>query len=462
MKHLFTCKSLVAFLFTLLCSATLMAADITGYRGDILYFTDNPAKVADAYKFYPGGVLYIESGKVIAVGDYAQLKDTYKSAKIVDYTGRLIIPGFIDTHIHYPQTGIIAAYGKQLLDWLKNYVYPAEEQFSDPKFAAKESDFFLDLLVKNGTTTALVFGTENPISINAFFEAALKRNMRMIAGKALMDTGGIPDDIADTPEQAYAECTELIKKWNDKYRFNYAVIPRFAPTSTREELAVAGKLLKEHPTVYMHTHLAENKQEVTLVKSLFPERSSYYDVYDHYGLVTNRSIFAHSIYLSEDNYADLGKKGAALSFCPTSNLFLGSGLFNLNKANKYNINVSLGTDVGAGTSFSMLQTMNEAYKVTQLRKAYADNPDDEPSLDAFQSLYLATLGGARSLSLDKFIGSFEPGHEADFIVLNPQTTPVLGNRINHSNTLKEKLFAIEMLGDDRTVEHTYVMGKMLK
>ncbi len=454
-------KQLLALLVALFVTSVACAAEVTGYLGDILYFTDNPVKVKDAYKFYPNGVLYVSDGKVIEAGNYADLKGKYKSAKMVDYTGRLIVPGFVDTHIHYPQTAVIAAYGMQLLDWLNYYIFPNEKALSDPKIAKLEADNFLDILIDNGTTTALVFCSVRPVTVDAFFTASTKRNMRMIAGLSMMDRNSTPD-VLDNTENAYRDNTRLIAQWDGKGRQHYAVIPRFAPTSSNEQLAMAGKLLKEHPSVYLHTHLDENKQEVAWVKELFPERKNYFDVYKYYGLVGKHSIFAHSIYLEDQDYKDMSALGAGISFCPTSNLFLGSGLFNLNKANQNNINVGLGTDVGAGTSYSLLQTMNEAYKVTQMRKAYADDPKTEPSLDAFQSLYLATLGGARTLSLDDKIGSFDAGKEADFVVLNPAGTKVLGNRVKYTKTLADKLFAIEILGDDRTVEHTYVMGKKLK
>jgi guanine deaminase len=455
MKHFLT------LLIALFASTLSMAADVTGYLGDILYFTDNPAKVKDAYKYYPNGVLYVSEGKVVAVGEYAKLKDTYKTATIVDYTGRLIVPGFVDTHIHFPQTAVIAAYGMQLLDWLNYYIFPNEKALSDPKIADLEANNFLDLLVDNGTTTGLVFCSVSPITVDKFFQASTKRNMRMIAGLSMMDRNSTPD-VLDNNEDAYRDNNRLIAQWNGKGRQHYAVIPRFAPTSSNAQLAMAAKLLKENPSVYLHTHLDENKQEVAWVKELFPDRKNYFDVYKYYGLVTKKSIFAHSIYLEDQDYKDMSAAGASIAFCPTSNLFLGSGLFNLNKANLNNINVGLGTDVGAGTSYSILQTMNEAYKVTQMRKAFTDNPKDEPSVDPFQLLYLATLGGARTLSLDQYIGSFETGKEADFVVLKPDATKVLGNRVKFTKTLADKLFAIEILGDDRTVEHTYSMGNKLK
>lgn len=454
-------KFIIFLGITLGMNYSFASNSIIGYRGDVLYFTDNPDKVVDAYKYYPNGVLYVKDGKVVDTGEYEVLKHQYRQAKIVDYSGKFIVPGFIDTHIHYPQTEMVAAYGAQLLDWLNQYTFPTESKFQNSKYAKQIANKFLDQLINNGTTTALVFTTVSPVSVDAFFNAALAHNMRMISGKVLMDRNA-PNYLVDTPETAYSDSKKLIEKWNNKGRLKYAVTLRFAPTSSESELVVAGRLLKEYPDIYFQTHLAENKQEVAWVHQLFPQRRSYLDVYDHYGLVTNRSLFAHSIYIDDTDYQVLSKKGAAVAFCPTSNLFLGSGLFNLNKAEQYNINVGLGTDIGAGTSFSIIQTMNEAYKVVQLRKAYVDNPESIKALNPLENLYLATLGGAKALHLESYIGSFAQGNEADFIVLNPQSSELLMMRSKLSTTLESKIFAIEILGDDRTVEHTYIMGKALK
>lgn len=454
-------KKIILLLGISIAPTVAVADQITGYRGDILYFTDNPAKSVSAYKYYPNGILYVQDGKVVIAGDYTQLKNKYKQAMIIDYSGKLIVPGFVDAHVHYPQTEMIASYGAQLLDWLNTYTFPTESQFSDYAYANKVANFFLDQLINNGTTTALVFATVDPTSVDAFFNAAYQKNMRMISGKVLMDRNA-PGYLTDTPASAYNDSKMLIEKWDNKGRLKYAVTPRFAPTSSESELEAAGRLLKEYPDVYMQTHLAENNQEVKWVHELFPWSRSYLDVYDHYGLVTKHSVFAHSIHIDATDYDIISKKGASIAFCPTSNLFLGSGLFDLDEANKYNVNVGLGTDVGAGTSLSIIQTMNEAYKVTQLRKAFTDHPESVTALDPFEDLYLATLGGARALSLEQYIGSFSSGKEADFVVLNPQSTPLLKLRESKAITLKDRLFAIEILGDDRTVEHTYIMGKKAK
>lgn len=436
------------------------AADTVGYRGDILYFKGDPAKDSEATVYIKDGYLIVKDGRVVKSGEYISLKDQPVD-NTVDYSGKIITAGFVDTHVHYPQITMISEYGEQLIGWLNTYTFPTEIKYKNHHYASQEAAEFLDQLINNGTTTALVFATSSPVSVDAFFEQALKRNMRMISGKVLMDRNA-PAELLDTPQSAYEESKLLIEKWQHKGRLDYAVTPRFAPTSTDQELAVAGRLLKEYPDVYLHTHLAENNQEVEWVKQLFPQSRSYLDVYDKHGLVTKKSIFAHSIHLNDDDFRVLSEKNANIAFCPTSNLFLGSGLFNLDKSREYHIPVGLGTDVGAGTSLSIIQTMDEAYKVTQMRKAFTDKPEEVHSLTPRENLYLATLGGATVLSLQDKIGSLTLGKEADFVVLDPLAGPILSERNKQAKNIDEILFGMEMLGDDRIVAHTYVMGKKMK
>lgn len=312
--------------------------------------------------------------------------------------------------------------------------------------------------MRNGTTTALVFGTVHPQSVDALFEEAQTRNMRLIAGKVMMDRNA-PDYLLDTPASSYADSKALIQKWHKNGRALYAVTPRFAPTSTPEQLTKAGLLLQEFPDVYMHTHLSENKGEIAWVQDLFPSSTGYLDVYNSFGLSRKRSVYAHGVHLRDDEFASLAQTNSAIAFCPTSNLFLGSGLFDLQKAEQYNVNVGMGTDVGAGTSFSALQTMNEAYKVIQMHKAFAANPDDAHPLTAIKAYYLATLGAAKALDLDNKIGSFKVGNEADFIVVNPNATDLLKFRMQKATNIEDKLFVLQTLGDDRAIEKTYLMGK---
>ncbi|GAA3541715.1 guanine deaminase [Zobellella aerophila] len=422
------------------------------YRAAILHSLDDPAKVGleASYAYYPDGVLVVADGRVRDIGAAADvLARQPAELNVVEFNNKLITSGFIDTHVHFPQSEMIASYGEQLLDWLNNYTFPEERKFADPAHSARVAEFFLDQLLRNGTTTAMVFGTVHKASVDAFFQASDKRNMRMIAGKVMMDRHA-PDFLLDTPESGYADSKELIERWHNKGRQLYAVTPRFAPTSSPEQLAEAGRLLAEYDGLYMQTHLSENKQEIAWVKSLFPEQKSYLDVYDHFGLLGDRSVFAHAIHLEEPEFDRMGGSNSVAAFCPTSNLFLGSGLFNLPRFEDYEVDVGLGTDVGAGTSFSMLQTISEAYKILQLQ---------QHRLHPLKALYLATLGGARALRLDDKIGNLQVGKEADFIVLDLQATPLIKARIDNTSTLFEQLFVLMMLGDDRAIAETYIYGQ---
>ncbi|MEO4046584.1 guanine deaminase [Pseudomonas sp. CAU 1711] len=428
-----------------------MTQNLKAYRAALLHSLADPAEVGvDAsYEYFADGILLVENGRVVEAGAAEALLPRLKGVEVREYRDALITPGFIDTHIHYPQTGMIAAYGEQLLDWLNTYTFPTERQFADKAHAADVAGIFLKELLRNGTTTALVFGTVHKESVDAFFEAAQALDLRMIAGKVLMDRHA-PDYLTDTPESGYADSKALIERWHGKGRLHYAVTPRFAPTSTPEQLELAGKLFGEYPDLYMHTHLSENRKEIEWVKELFPARKGYLDVYDHHGLIGPRAVFAHGVHLCDEECARLGETGSAVAFCPTSNLFLGSGLFDLEKLQRHGVRVGLGTDVGAGTSFSQLQSLNEAYKVMQLQGK---------KLDPFKSLYLATLGGARSLYLDERIGNFAAGKDADFVVLDYNATPLLSYRMQQARSLEERLFALTILGDDRVVQETFAAGR---
>ncbi|HEY3987213.1 guanine deaminase [Cedecea sp.] len=436
-------------------------ASIIGYRGEIIHFTGDYLEDKSAYQHYSDGILLVDGGKILKAENYSSFKDIHLLSELVDYRGKILVPGFIDTHVHYTQMEMLASYGNQLLDWLNKDVFPTEMKFSSSTHSQKIASFFLDELVKNGTTTALVFASTYPQSVDAFFMEAQKRNMRMISGKVLMDRNA-PAALLDTPESAYRDSEALIKKWHNNRRLQYAVTPRFAPTSSEQELRVAGDLLAKYPDLYLHTHIAENQQETEVVKKLFPYSESYLDVYGKYGLLTPRSVFAHAVYLSNDDFNLLARHHSAVAFCPMSNLFLGSGLFNYGDAVKSKVKIGLGTDMGGGNDLSILRTMSEAYKVTMMRKAGSQTPDNILPVSPLENLYLATLGGAKALDLDNHIGSFLPGREADFIVLDPQSRSILDLRVAESTSLEEKLFAFEMLGDDRTVLHTYIMGKKMK
>lgn len=433
--------------------AEQFTATTTAYRGSILHFLSDPgdaSEPAGSYEYFEDGVLVLRDGRVAETGPAREvLARLPADTTIVDRTGKLILPGFIDCHIHYSQTDVIASYGEQLLEWLDRYTYPAERRFKDAGHAREVADFFLDELLRNGTTTALVLGTVHPESVDSFFAAAQARSLRMAAGKVLMDRN-CPEFLRDTPESGYAESRALIEKWHGQDRLMYAITPRFAPTSTEAQLERAGDLAAEFPDVFVQTHLAENRKEVAWVRDLFPWARSYLDVYARFGLVRPRSVFAHCIHLDEEDLEMLAEQRALAAFCPTSNLFLGSGLFDLRRMRNAGVLVGIATDVGGGTSFSMLRTLAEGYKIAQL----ADQP-----LSAYRAFYLATLGGAQGLHLDDRIGNFVAGKEADFVVIDLAATPLAARRHARTGTLEERLFMTMMLGDDRFIAETYVLGK---
>jgi len=424
--------------------------NVQAYRASLLHFHADPALQENAHAWHEDGLLVVEDGRVLAAGDYATLIETLpQGAPVHDYRGQIITPGFIDTHLHFPQTDMIGSPAPDLLPWLENYTFPTERQFSDPVHARAVAEFFLDELLRNGTTTALVYCTVHKESVDAFFEASAARNLRMAGGKVLMDRN-CPDFLRDTADLRESE--DLIRRWHNNGRALYAITPRFAPTSTSAQLGAAGELARAFPTTYIQTHVSESRDECAWVQGLFPERRSYLQVYEHYGLMRPRAMFGHCIWLDDVDFALMADTGSAISHCPTSNLFLGSGLFDVAKADSVKAHVSLGTDVGAGTSFSMLQTMNEAYKVARLKGSY---------LPALRMFYLATLGAARSMQLEGTVGNFAVGAEADFIVLDPKATPLLARRTANSDSLEENLFALALLGDDRAIRATYAAGKLV-
>lgn len=422
------------------------------YRASLLHCLADPGEEAEssALEHFEDGLLIVEDGVVVEAGDAATLLPQIKDdIAVTDFSGKIIVPGFIDCHVHFPQLDIIASYGEQLLDWLNRYAYPAEARFADEDYAHEMADVFLDELLRNGTTTALVFGTVHAHSADAILEAAESRGMRLIAGKVLMDSN-CPDELQDTAASAYTDSKALIERWHGKGRLGYAITPRFALTSSEEQLAAAGRLASEYPDVWVHTHLAENKAEVEQIARQFPESRSYLDVYEQHGLLRERSVFAHCLYMDDEDRSCMAAKGAAAAFCPTSNLFLGSGLFDLREMRAANIRVGLGTDVGGGTSLSLLRTASEAYKVLHLQ---------DEALPASRALYLATLGAAEALYLDDKVGNFEPGKEADFVVLDPAGSSLSERRTRVATSIEEALFAITMLADDRHVAATYIAGK---
>lgn len=421
------------------------------FRGPIFHLIDDPDLGDGAAIFIEDGGLLVEEGHIAEIGSFIDVQPMLKGAPLTRVTDGLIVPGFIDCHVHFPQVDMVASPGKQLLHWLSAYAFPAESRFAHEDVAAETARFFLDQLLANGTTSALVFATAHKVSAEALFTEALKCNMRLITGKVLMDVNA-PAGISDTAETGFMESRALIRDWHGKGRLGYAVTPRFALTSSEQQLELAGRLIADHPGVKLHTHLSENHDELDAVKKLFPDCPDYLGVYEKFGLATPHSVFAHCLHMSPSEWVRLGKSGCGIAHCPTSNLFLGSGLFSLAAAETAGVRVGLGTDVGAGTSLSLLATMNEAYKVGQLQKRRAS---------AFKLFYLATLGAARALRLDDKIGNLSSGKEADFVVLDANTLPMLKRRWERASTIEEKLFALAILGDDRVVAATYVAGKLV-
>lgn len=419
------------------------------YRARLLHCVDDPQQSGEAaWQYFEDGVMVVEEGHVSAIGPTAKLLPKL-TVPVEHFAHHLLVPGFIDTHIHYPQSEMIGAYGEQLLAWLKRYTFPVEAKFNDSSYAASVARFFLDELLRNGTTTALVFGSVHSVSVEVFFAEAQRRGLRMIAGKVLMDRNA-PPGLCESTATGSRDSRALIRRWHGVDRLSYAVTPRFAPTSSAEQLREAGALLREFDGLYLQTHLAENTDEVAWVGSLFPEARDYLDVYDRAGLLGRRSVFAHGVHLGDRECARLAETGSAVAHCPTSNLFLGSGLLDLPRLQALGVPVGLGTDVGAGSSFSLFRTMDEAYKIQQLRGH---------SLHPLQAFYLATLGGARALDLEGVVGNFAPGAEADFQLLDLKATPLIHFRAPYCNSIVDLMFLLNTLGDDRLVERTYALGR---
>ncbi|GBR45548.1 guanine deaminase [Neokomagataea thailandica] len=424
-------------------------------RAPFLSFKDNPFTndaPLSALHYEDDGLIIIEEGRIHSVSSWDNGRTKLSAHTPIDhYPNQLLMAGMVDTHVHYPQLPMVASYGEQLLSWLNNYVFPVEARFSDPDYAHTIARSFLSELLKAGTTTAAVFCTVHPESVNAFFTESSKLNTCMVAGKVLMDRNA-PDNLRDTAQKAYDDSQTLIQRWHGTHRQLYAVTPRFAPTSTEAQLDAAGTLLSEHHDVFMHTHLLENKAEIAWVKDLFPHRHSYLDVYDKAGLLRPRSILAHAVHAREEDFQRCHDTGCSIAHCPSSNQFLGSGSFPLFRALKpeRRVKTGLGSDIGAGPTLSLLQVLSDSYKVAQGLNT---------SLHPAQGLWLATVGGAEALGLDDQIGNIIPGHFADLCVLDPAATPLGRIRTQSADNLSDILFALMMLGDDRSISATYVAGK---
>jgi guanine deaminase len=424
---------------------------ISALRGPFLTYKGNPFQddPARCHDYQPDGLIVIEDGKISFAGAY--LPSRVPAGVVPEhYPDGLIMPGFIDAHVHYPQTPMIGAFGKQLLDWLEHYVFVTEQRYGDKEFARGMARLFLREQLKAGVTTPVTYCTVHPESVDAYFEEAEVLGLRTGAGKVLMDRNA-PDGLRDSAQSGYDQSKALAMRWHGRGRFFYAVTPRFAPTSTDAQLDLAGALLREIPGLYMQTHLAENRDELRWVAELFPGSRDYLDVYDKHGLVGPRCLFGHAVHLAEREWRRLAEAGAAVVHCPTSNLFLGSGLFNLRRAlvSANPVRTALGSDIGAGTSFSPLATLGEAYKIAQLG-GYA--------LSAHHAFYLATLGSARAIYQDQHIGSIEAGKDADLIVLDLKATPLLAARQSFAESLEEQLFVVMTLGNAAVIRATYVAG----
>ncbi|MBL6426940.1 MAG: guanine deaminase [Maritimibacter sp.] len=396
-----------------------------------------------------GVVVDDTTGTIVEIGPADTLKRLWSNAVVEDHGDALILPGFIDAHAHYPQTGIIASWGKRLIDWLNTYTFPEEARFGDAGYAAEVASRYFDLVLSNGTTTTVSFCTIHPESVGAYFAEAQKRGMRVFGGKTCMDRNA-PDNLRDTAQSAYDDSKRLLARWHGQGRLSYVITPRFAPTSTPEQLEALGSLWAENPSCLMQTHLSEQTEEIEWVMGMFPEATDYTDIYDRFGLLREGALMGHAIHLSARERARLKEVGASLIHCPTSNTFIGSGLFDMAGLRAEGQKVGLATDTGGGSSFSMLRTMAAAYEVGQLRGT---------PLHPAHLLWLATAGSAEAIGMGQTIGRLAPDYEADLVVLDLASTPGIEQRAGRAETIWEQVFPTIMMGDDRAVAATYVAGQ---
>lgn len=421
----------------------LLLGQVLRYQGDP--FVDGLA----AARPLAQGAVAVRDGRILDVGEAGELRARHPQARIHDHGQKLISAGFIDAHVHYPQTAIIASWGKRLIDWLNTYTFPEEMRFSDRAYADAVANRYLDLVLARGTTTVCSYATIHPESVDAFFTAAQARGMRAFAGKTCMDRNA-PEGLRDTAQSAYDDSKALLERWHGQDRLSYVITPRFSPTSTPEQLAALGALWREYPDCLMQTHLSEQTDEIAWVQSLFPQSRDYLDTYEAQGLLREGAVYGHAIHLTPRERARLIEAGASLVHCPTSNTFIGSGLFDMSLAGA--LRVGLATDTGGGSSFSMLRTMAAAYEVAQLRGQ---------SLHPSQLWWLATQGSARALRCEDRIGNIAPGMEADLVVIDLASTPAIEQATRRAGDLWQALFPTIMLGDDRAVAEVWVAGKRL-
>lgn len=422
--------------------------------GQTLAFDANPFETApaEAARFERHGAVLVEGGKIVAIGTADALRAAHPTAEVVDYGDGLLCAGFVDAHVHYPQTGIIASWGKRLIDWLNSYTFPEEMRFGDRAYADQIARTYLDLTANHGTTTMVSYCTIHPESVDAIFSEAQARGQRIVAGKTCMDRNA-PDGLRDTAQSAYDDSKALIAKWHGQDRLSYAITPRFSPTSTPEQLRALGDLWAEHPDCLMQTHLSEQTDEIEWVLGMFPEARDYLDTYEAFGLLGEMGLYGHAIHLEPRERARLREVGAGLIHCPTSNTFIGSGLFEMQSLMAEGQRVGLATDTGGGSSFSMLRTMAAAYEVAQLRHT---------PLHAAQLMWLATQGSARALHMEDKIGNLAAGMEADIVVLDLASTPDIAQRSARAGDIWEAIFPTIMMGDDRAVKATWINGNAVK
>lgn len=423
------------------------------WRASILRFGDDGRAVFDRDGLLVTGPDATGRPVVQAVGDHATLIGRFPGLAVTPLPGRILAPGFIDLHVHYPQTDVIGSPAEGLLPWLEHYTFPHEARFADGAYAAAVARFFLDELARNGVTTALTFATSHPASVDALFTEAQRRGLRLITGKVLQDRHS-PDGVRDQTEQSLLDTEALIRRWHGVDRLGYAITPRFAPSCSEAQLRGAGELAAHHPDVWVQSHVAENRDEIAWARALFPDSRSYLSIYDDHGLMRERAVYAHCIHFSEADRSLMRSRGAVAAVCPTSNLFLGSGFFDFAAADRAGFGYGLASDVGGGTSFSPFRTLLAAYEVG--REGHA-----KPglSLAPERLWWLHTAGAARALGLDGVVGNLQPGCEADFVVLDPKATPLLARRTAQADTLAELLFAMIVLGDDRLIEQTVIAGR---
>ncbi|MGC3937337.1 guanine deaminase [Roseobacter sp. EG26] len=419
-------------------------------RGRLLTFHHAPedASDTDAYTYIEDAAVVVRDGLIVASGSFDEIAPQARNAELVDHRPNLLMAGFIDTHLHFPQAQVVASWGSQLLDWLNGYVFPEETRFQDAAHASAIATRFFDVLTQHGTTTAVAYCSVHTQSVDAYFTEAAQRNMRMIGGKVMMDRNA-PDALCDTAETSYHDSKALIDKWHGKGRAGYAISPRFAITSTPAQMEMAGALVAENPGCHVQTHVSENLDEIAFAKSLYPDAKDYLHIYETYGLLNDRMLLGHAIHLSDREVATLAETGAHPVFCPTSNLFLGSGLFDDARLRAAGVRNAIATDIGAGTSYSMLQTLNEGYKILQLQ---------DQKLHALRAFDWITRGNADVLGLADKIGTLEAGSEADIVVLDACATPAMSLRMERAETLEEELFVLQIMGDDRAIAQTYVAG----